>query len=191
MTARTNVTCLTFAAIKHPARQDPCGPRRASRRVKRLRYPRRFGQRLKRRGIENDDSAVFEANPAAPSPNPQLLVDAFPGHADHLADFLLRNGNRPPARHVLVLLGQTNQRAGEPARQILQDHLLNLVAGPPQPHAQQLDEFHRQFRLIAHEGKKLAAIDRENFATGIRRCVGRSCLPIENRHLAEDLTGAD
>src|SRR6185437_7237394 len=63
-----------------------------------------LGQRLKRRGIEHDNSAMFEPNPATRSPDPQLLVDAFPGHADHFADFLLRNGNRSAARRGLVLL---------------------------------------------------------------------------------------
>src|ERR1700759_2815001 len=81
----------------------------------------RFGQRFERRGIENDDSTMFEANPASRSPDPQLLVDAFPGHPAPLADFLLRDGNCPSARPDLVILGQTNQRTGEPPRQILQD----------------------------------------------------------------------
>src|SRR6202022_4930399 len=91
-------------------------------------------------------------------PDPQLLIDALPGHADHLADFLLGNGDGSAAGRELVFLGQTNERAGEPARQILKNNLLDLVAGPPNPRTQQLDEFHRKRRLASNEGKKFAAV---------------------------------
>ncbi len=91
-----------------------------------------FSQRLKRYGIEHNDGPMFEADPVTPRPDPQLLVDAFPGHADHFADFLLRNGDRPARRRELVFLRQTNKRAGKPARQILKNDLFDLIAGPSQ-----------------------------------------------------------
>ena len=97
---------------------------------------------------------------------------------------------RPPGASLSFSVRRI-KRAGEPARQILQDHLFDLVAGPAQPRAQQLDELHRELGLASHKGKKFAAIDRENFAIGIRRGVGRPRLPIEHRHLSEDLAGAD
>ena len=96
-----------------------------------------------------------------------------------------------PSGSVLVFFGQTNERAGEPARQILKNDLLDLVAGPAQPRAQQLDEFHRQRRLASHKGKKFAAVDDKNLAIGIGRGVGGPRLSIEHRHLPEDLAGAD
>src|ERR1700739_376892 len=95
--------------------------------------------RLKRIGVQHDDGTVFEANPVAPGPGPQLLVDAFPGHADHLADFLLRDGNGAAARRKFVFFGKPNERTGEPARQVLQNNLVDLVAGPAQPPAKQFD----------------------------------------------------
>ena len=94
-----------------------------------------FGQRLKGFGIQHNDGPMFEANPAAGGPNPQLLVDAFPGHADHLAELLLGNGDGSAPRRELVFFGQPNKRAGEPAGQVLKDDLFDLVAGPPQPSA--------------------------------------------------------
>ena len=42
----------------------------------------RLGQHLKRLGVEDNDGAMFEANPATGRPDPQLFVDAFPGHAE-------------------------------------------------------------------------------------------------------------
>src|ERR1700732_2067205 len=149
------------------------------------------GERLKRLGIQHHDGAVFEANPIARRPGPQLLVDAFAGHADHLADFLLGDGDAAAALRQLVPFGQTNQRAGEPAWQILKDNLCDLVAGPSQARAEQLDEFHRQLRLASHKGKKFAAVDHENFAIGIGCGIGGPCLAVEQSDLAEDLAGTD
>src|ERR1700739_4360050 len=95
--------------------------------------------RLKRLGVQHDDGTVFEANPVARGPGPQLLVDAFPGHADHLADFLLRDGNGAAARCKLVFFGKPDERTGEPARQILKNDLFDLVPCPAHPPAKQLD----------------------------------------------------
>jgi len=93
----------------------------------------RFGQRLKRRGVQHDDRAVFEADPVPHRPGAQLLVDALAGHADHLADFLLGDRDGQAVLGCLVPLGEPNQGTGEPPRQILQDDLLDLVGGPAQP----------------------------------------------------------
>src|SRR5437016_7454647 len=102
----------------------------------------RLGQFAERSDIQHNDCAMFEANPAPGGPGPQLLVDALPGHADHLADFLLGDRNRT-AWLKLALFRQTDERAGEPARQILKDDLFNLLAGPAQPPAKQLNKLHR------------------------------------------------
>src|SRR5229473_3371949 len=61
---------------------------------------------------------MLEADPVACRPGAQLLVDAFPGHADHLADLLLGNSDGSASLRELVFLGQTKKCAGEPARQI-------------------------------------------------------------------------
>src|SRR5487761_2475977 len=100
-------------------------------------FARRTCEHLKRLGIQHHDSAVFETNPVACRPGPQLLVDAFPGHADHFADFLLGDGDGAAARRELAPLGQPNQRTGEPARQILENDLFDLIAGPSQARAEQ------------------------------------------------------
>ena len=150
-----------------------------------------FGQRLKRLGIQNNNGPVFEANPVAGSPNPQLLVDAFPGHANHFAEFLLGNGDRSALRNEFLLSGQANQRTGEPAGQILKNKLLDLVAGPPQLRAKQLDEFHRQRRMVSYKRKKFAAIYNKNLAVRICGSVGCPRVPIEHRDFTEDFTGAD
>ena len=80
------------------------------------------------RCIEDDNRPVFKTNPFAQGPRPQLLVDALAGHADHFADFLLRNRNGARFGVELALLGQTEQRAGKSSRQILQNELLDLIA---------------------------------------------------------------
>ena len=58
----------------------------------------RFGKRLQLLDVQDHDGAVFETNPVACFPGPQLLVDAFPRHPDHFADLLLGDGNRAPRR---------------------------------------------------------------------------------------------
>src|SRR6476620_4116031 len=100
-----------------------------------------FGQRLERLGLKHNNRAVFEAHPAARRPHAQLLVDALAGHADHFADFLLGDCDRPALRRELVLFGQTNKRTREPSRQVLENDLLDLIASPANSGAEQLDEF--------------------------------------------------
>ncbi len=90
-----------------------------------------------------------------------------------------------------MFLGQTNEGAGKPAWQVLKNNLFDLVAGPPQLRAEQLDEFHRELRMAPHKRKKFAAIDDKYLAIGICRGVGGPRLPIEHRDFSEDLTGAD
>src|SRR6185312_15320524 len=92
--------------------------------------------------IEQNDSTVFEANPVAGSPSTQLLVDALARHADHLTDLLLGDRNGPAGGLELTFLSEAEQRAGEPARQILQNDLLDLIASPAQSVAQKFDELH-------------------------------------------------
>ena len=151
-----------------------------------------LGEFPERIGIEHNDSAVLEPNPFARGPNPQLLVDALPGHADHLANFLLRNGDRPPFGMMeLAPCGQGEQRAGESARQIQQDDLFDLLAGPAQPRTEQLDEFHRKSRMASHEGQEVAAVNDEDFAFGICGGVGRPPLSGKHRNLAERLARTD
>ncbi len=83
------------------------------------------------------------------------------------------------------------QRAGEPARQVLKNDLFDLVAGPSQPRAKQLDEFHRQRRLASHEGKKFAAVDDKDFAIGVCGGVGGPLSPVEQGDLPENLARPD
>ena len=141
--------------------------------------------------VEHDDGAMFEANPVASSPGAQLLVDALAGHADHLADFLLGDRDGAAALRRLVPLGETDQGAGKPARQILQDDLFDLVRGPAQPRTQQFDEFHRQRRLAPHEWQELAAVDDENLAIAVGGGICGPRLAIEHGDFADNLAGAD
>jgi hypothetical protein len=148
-----------------------------------------FGEFPQCRCIEDDNRPVFKTNPFAQGPRPQLLVDALACHADHFADFLLRNRNGAPFGVKLALLGQTEQRAGKSPRQILQNELLDLIACLPNPRAQQLDELHGERWLAADEGEKVAAVNDENLANGVRRGVGAPRMSIQQRHLAEQLPG--
>src|SRR5690348_4257122 len=76
---------------------------------------------MQRHGIEHDNGAVLEPHPAPRGPGSQLFVDALARHADHLADLLLRDGDGLPLRFELPLLGQAEQRAGQPPRQVSQN----------------------------------------------------------------------
>jgi hypothetical protein len=81
----------------------------------------------------------------------------------------LRNGNGAPFGVELPPFGKTEQRAGKSPRQILQNELLDLIACLPHPRAQQFDELHSERRLAVHEGEKVAAVNDENLAIGVRR----------------------
>src|ERR1700676_1326156 len=151
----------------------------------------RSGERLKRLGIQHHDGAVFEANPVARRPGPQLLVDAFAGHADHLADFLLGDGDAAAALRSLVPFRESDQRAGEPARQILKNDLFDLVAGPSQPRAKQFYELHRQRWLASHKRNEFATVDDKDFTIGVRGRVGGPLSPVEQGDFPEYLTRSD
>src|SRR5215468_6855347 len=66
--------------------------------------------------------------------------------------------------------------------------MLDLIACLPNPRAQQLDELHGERRLAMHEGEKVAAVNDENLAIGVRRGVGGARLSIQHRYLPEHLT---
>jgi len=134
---------------------------------------------------------VFETDPFAPCPGAQLLVNAFPRHADHFADLLLRDRDGQATLRRSMPFGQANQRTGEAARQILKNNLFDLIACPAQPHAKQFDEFHRQLRLASYEGKEFAPINDKNLAICICRCVGSSRVPVEQRHFPKNFAGTD
>src|SRR5258706_7353651 len=72
-----------------------------------------LGEFPKRIGIKHDDGAVLEPNPFARGPGAQLLVDALARHADHLADLLLGNGDRPvPVGNLIRLASEAESRYG-------------------------------------------------------------------------------
>src|SRR5579863_7645755 len=148
-------------------------------------------ERLQRLDIQDDDRTVFETNPATGRPGAQLLVDAFAGHADHLADFLLSDRDRAATLRGLMSFREANQRAGEPARQVLKDDLFDLVAGPSQPAAKQLDELHRQRRLASHKRNEFTAVDDEDFAIGVRDRVSGSLSSVEQGDFPKNLAGPD
>src|ERR1700680_852176 len=181
---KTDVSCLTFTETSFGNSAGTYGALIVF-------FAARLGQRLQRAGSQHDDGAVLEADPAACRPDPQLLIDALARHADHFADFLLGDGDGPAAARDLVLFGQANERAGEPARQVLKNDLLDLIAGPAQPRAQQFDEFHRQRRLAAHERNEFAAVDDEDLAIGVGGGVGGPRLLVEERPFAKNLAGAN
>src|SRR4029077_17056566 len=130
-------------------------------------------QRLQRVRLQYHDRTMLEPHPAARSPGSQLLVDAFARHPDHLADFLLGDRDDASLRRVLVLVAQAKQRARETARKVLKDDLLDLIAGPAQPPAQQCDQLHRDRRLAAHEGNEFASVNGEELSIAVSRGVGR------------------
>lgn len=132
---------------------------------------------------------MLEPDPAAYRPRAELLVDALARHPDHLADLLLGDRDGAPLR--LVLVAQAQQRAGQTAGQVLQDNLLDLIAGPAQSFAKQLDELHRKRRLAAHERNELAPVNDEQLAIGVGGGIGRPRQAVEQRDLPEYLAGLD
>src|SRR5262252_3824623 len=124
---------------------------------------------------------MLEPNPATRRPGAELLVDALARHTDHLAELLLGDRDRMSLRLGFALLAQAQQGAGKASGQVAQDDLFQLVAGRAQSFAEQLDEFHRQRWLAAHEGKELAPVDDEKLAIGVCGGVGRSWLVGQNR----------
>src|SRR5947209_7326060 len=93
-TAAVRVNCFTPCQRSLPCEMYPA-PADNARRQRLLAVVARpgLGQSLQRLGLQHDDRAMLEPHPVAGRPGPQLLVDAFPCHADHFADFLLGNRN--------------------------------------------------------------------------------------------------
>src|SRR5436190_22886711 len=151
-----------------PERSEFAGPLRDAHRRSFAVVPGpRFRRLTKHLGIQYNNGTVLETYPIAAGPGTQLLVDALAGHADHLADLLLRDRDGSALRGRGVLFGQAKQRTGQPSWQILQDNLLDLIAGRSQPLAEQFDEFHRQRRLGLHKGDELAPVDDKEFARAV------------------------
>ena len=127
-------------------------------------------------------------------PGAQLLVDAFRviPTISLISCWVIGNGSahrpRACARRFSV---KRDQRTSQPAGQILQNNLFDLIAGPPQACAKQFDQLHRQRRLASHEGNKFATVDHKKFAIGIGDDVGGPGQPIEQRDFPENLAGAD
>src|SRR6185437_6474058 len=151
----------------------------------------RLRERLQRGGVEHDDGTVFETYPISRSPHSQLLVDAFASHANHLTELLLSDRDRAAGGREIVFFGQAEQRSGEPARQVLKNDLLDLIAGPAQPCAEQFDDLHRQIGMSGDEGEKIAPVDREELAIAVRGGVRGTRVTVQHRDFAEQFTGAD
>src|SRR5207237_763026 len=101
------------------------------------------------------------------------------------------NSATAPGGIQLPLLGQAKQSAGETPGKILQDDLLDLIARPAQPVAEQFDELHCEHRLLLDEWQEFTAIDDQDLAIGARSCVCGSFPAVEHGDFAEDLTRAD
>src|SRR5262249_44711605 len=88
---------------------------------------------------EHRDGPAIERDPLAPDPDPELLVDGLAGRAEHLAHFMLRHVNIAPscrsAGDVCMRLGEPQQQARKPSRQVQKDDLLQVLAGGPEPRA--------------------------------------------------------
>ena len=97
---------------------------------------------------------------------------------------------RPSGASLFLSLRRSSALARRPGK-ILKDDLLDLIAGPAQPPAQQLDKLHRDRRLAAHEGNEFAPVNGEQLAIAVGRGVGRPRLPVEQRDFTENLAGAD
>src|SRR2546423_5491686 len=138
----------------------------------------------KRIGLQDYDAPALERDPSVLDPNLQLLVDHLARHADDLAQVFLRH------RDLALRLGglcQSQQRLDQPASQIEEHEVLDLLAGAPQACAQHLHELYRDFRIAAQQRDEVPPLDDHELAIGKRHRIGGARLTVEQGDLAEDL----
>jgi hypothetical protein len=79
----------------------------------------------------------------------------------------------------------------QPGCKTLENHLLEMLAGPPESRAQQFYELQRQVGLAPKKRNEIPTIDPPDLAIDIRDCIGRTSSAIEDRYLAKYFTGAN
>src|SRR5690606_36368971 len=118
-----------------------------------------LGDRLERGHVLDDDVAVVGADQALVVPRAQLPVDVLPVEADQAAELALRQLEVDVHGSPLgaaVALRKAQQRPGDARRHAQERAVLDRGRGLAQPHAQHLDQPHRDSRVPLQEGNEVA-----------------------------------
>ncbi len=86
---------------------------------------------------------------------------------------------------------EAQQRLGEALGQVEKKRVLDLLAGAAQAAAQHRHDAQRHVGIGAQHGEKVAALEHEQVAIGLRHRVGGARPAVEQGDLAEHLAGAD
>jgi hypothetical protein len=87
--------------------------------------------------------------------------------------------------------GEGTESPRQPDLEGQQDGLFDAVADPPDPLAEQCDDFHRDPRFALEIGQKIIPTENEEFGGFPRRRVSGAGLTIEHRNFSEQITGTE
>src|SRR5689334_18032883 len=79
----------------------------------------------------------------------------------------------------------------EPALQSQKHNVLDLLAGSAQSSADKFNELHRDIRILPHHRDEIATVNNHQFAVFNSYGIGGPRAAIEQRDLAEQLSGWD
>src|SRR5215467_11476556 len=136
--------------------------------------------------IEKDHAAADDLEPAAAFPDPQLLVRAFAGQSDHLADFLLSDRDAPGVGGK-CLVGKTEQRLREALRCIEKQNVLEMLSSGPESRTEKLNDLDRDLRFAMQQLEKIASAEGHELAIRYGDRIRCSRLPVQQSHFAEQL----
>ena len=86
---------------------------------------------------------------------------------------------------------EPEQRLREPARQIEEGHVLNLLARVANPAAENFNQFECDLRVLRKQRHEISPVDLHQLAIADRERVGCAGLTVEQRDLAENSTRGD
>src|SRR5579871_479222 len=124
----------------------------------------------------------------------ELLVDALAGAADDRAELGLR---QMQFQHLAVDLlpakahGQLQQGLGDAAFDMTEHQILDLLAGPSQALAQDLDQLEADIGVPFKTRHQVAPVQHQEFAVGHRHRVTAARPAVKNRDLANQLASVD
>ena len=118
-----------------------------------------------------------------------MPVDPLSGKTNHVAKFALRGQHA--AAVAVGVAGQREQRFRQALLGADEGMIRQLLAGPPQPSAQDRKEPDGQHREVVDEGKEIAPLQQQKVAACRRDRVGRARPIVEKSNFAENLVRAD
>src|SRR5262249_37678874 len=144
-------------------------------------------------GVEDDDALAVQAQPAAGGEVGERLVDGLPGGADELGHLLLGEVVGHPEYAAVAaaeLAGHVQQVLGDPAGNVGEDEVGELVVGAPQPPGEYPQQLLGDLGPVGQPGAQGLLAQPGQPYVGDRGRGGRTRPGIEDGQLPDGVGGA-